>query len=68
MKANYTIEPTYTAGNLEVIAINQRATIVWEPEDDSDIAAAVGAGNGIGIQALSGPSGTHFYVNVTWEE
>jgi len=53
-KANYSVEPTYEAGNLAEISFNQRATVFWEPPPGAEPCCPTGAGNGIGIQMLAG--------------
>lgn len=64
-KANYTVEPTYLAGDGIQIALNQRATLVWNVP--VSYLPALGSGPGIGIQMLSGPA-LAYVVTAFFEE
>lgn len=52
-KYNYTVEPTYAAGNMAEIAVNHRATVIETAILGGEFACAVGTANGIGIVALN---------------
>lgn len=66
-KYNYSAEPTYGAGNLVEIPMNQRASVIWNAPLDGEITSAVGTANGIGIQQVSGAT-VSWHVSLIWEE
>lgn len=68
-KANYTIEPTYAAGNVQRIGLNQRVTAIWNaPFGGEDVTNLSGGTNlGIGVQMVSGPA-LAYEVTAQWEE
>jgi hypothetical protein len=54
-KVNYTVEPTYVAGSLLEIDLNQRATIQWFSMDELEkVVAAISSG--LGLQMVAGPA------------
>lgn len=66
-KVNYTVEPTYAAGNVAEIDLNQRATVVWNSPLGAEPSVALGTANGIGIQMVSGPT-LPYNVTAIWDE
>ncbi len=64
---NYTVEPTFTAGNLVEISLNQRATIVWNAPLGGEIAVDVATTNGIGLQMIAGPA-LAYNATLVWDE
>lgn len=66
-KNSYTIEPTYAAGNVEEIALNQRATVIWNAPLGAEPSVPLATTNGIGLQMVSGPS-LAYNVTFVWDE
>src|SRR5574340_1281040 len=68
-KANYTIEPTYAAGNIARIGLNQRVTAIWNAPFGGEYVTNLSAGTniGIGVQMISGPA-VSYEVTAQWEE
>lgn len=64
-KGNYSAEPTYESGNGIEIALNQRATLVYNVPVAYQ--AAVGAGAGIGVLMVAGPA-LAYNVTAIYEE
>ncbi len=67
VKVNYTVEPTFTAGNLVEISMNQRATVIWNASLMAEPSVALGTSNGIAIQMISGPT-LAYNVALIWDE
>lgn len=66
-KYNYTVEPTYVAGYLVEVALNQRNTVIWNAPLGAEILAPIGTDNGIGVEMVSGPA-LAYNVTMVWEE
>jgi hypothetical protein len=66
-KVNYTVEPTYTSGNVEEISLNQRATVIWNAPLGAEPSVPIGTSNGIGVQLISAPT-LAYNVTMVWDE
>jgi hypothetical protein len=56
---NHTVEPTYTAGAiLLAVALNQKATFLWQTLPEMGLVIPATASNGLGIQTPVISSGT----------
>lgn len=64
---NYTVEPTFAAGNLTEMSLNQRATIVWNAPLGAEPAVDVGTANGLGLQMIAGPA-VVYNATFVWDE
>jgi hypothetical protein len=68
-RVNYSVEPTYAAGNLAEIDLHMRNTMVWTPPtQDAVPAAALGTANGLGLVMLAGPTSKNYNFTPIWEE
>jgi hypothetical protein len=71
-KNTYTVEPTYSTGNVAEISMHQRNTVIWRAETKEDLVAQLsGSGGviGIGIQCIVAPSpSVTFNIALKWEE
>ena len=67
VKVNYSVEPTYSTGNIDESGLNQRALMIWEPPEGADPSCPLGTSNGIGIVMVSGPN-LKYRVTIVWEE
>lgn len=67
---NHTIEPTYTANSLflDTMALNARATFVWNAFPGEGLTHAATAGAGLGWQALHASRTEDWAVQAYWEE
>ena len=64
---NYSAEPTYAAGNVVEISLNQRATIVWNAPLGAEPAVDVATTNGLGLQMVAGPA-LAYNATFVWDE
>ena len=68
-KTSYSAEPTYSAGALDYIGINQRATYTWFPIQETEkYMTDLTSPHGLGVQCVSAPAASTWDVVVTFEE
>jgi hypothetical protein len=68
-KVSYSAEPTYAAGAVHYIGINQRATYTWFPIQETEkILTDLTSGHGVGLQCISAPASSTWDVVFFFEE
>jgi hypothetical protein len=68
-KTSYSVEPTYAAGFMIPIGINQRATYTWFPITEAEkFMTNLTAGAGLGLQSISGPASSTWDCTFFFEE
>ncbi len=61
-------EPTYAAGELMNIALNQRATFRWVAAPDRRLVTTVGTANGIGVRSIGSSATPGVNCTLAWDE
>lgn len=64
---DHSVEPTYDTGNHIELALNQRATVIWNAPLGAEPSADVGTANGIGLEMIAGPA-LAYNASFTWDE
>jgi len=66
-KKNYTVEPTYAAGNVAEFTLHVRASGEFRPGPGEEWAVPIGAGAGLGMTIVTNDT-KNYRVEIIWDE